>query len=223
MNQSPSQKNPVHPVDPAQSPLVTVGLTGGIACGKTHVHEEFERLGAATLDADQLARQTVEPGQPAFRRIVDAFGDQILTPDGEIDRKKLGGIVFGDEKARQTLNSIVHPEVGRLQDEWLESLRSRSSVERPAMAVIDAALMIEVGRYTQFDVLVVVHCSPQEQLKRLMKRDGISQQQAQQRIDSQMPVSEKMGYADYLIDSSGPYEETRQQVRRVYEKLLGRL
>ncbi len=200
--------------------MLTVGLTGGIACGKTHVREEFERLGAATLDADLLARQVVEPGEPAFEKIVEAFGDEFLTARGEIDRKKLGKFVFRDEKARRTLNSIVHPEVIRLQEDWLQSLRSRPPSQRPAVAIVDAALMIEVGRYTRFDVLVVVQCSPEEQLQRLIKRDGISQQQARQRIDSQMPVAEKVGYADHLIDSNGPYEETRRQVRKVYGKLV---
>ncbi len=203
--------------------MLTVGLTGGIACGKTLVREEFERLGAATLDADLLARQAVEPGQPACGRIVEAFGDEVLTARGEIDRKRLGKIVFRDEKARRTLNSIVHPEVFRLQDEWLQSLQSRPPSERPALAVIDAALMIEVGRYTRFDVLVVVHCSLPEQLQRLMKRDGISRRQARQRIDSQMPVSEKVSYADHLIDNNGPHEDTRRQVRQVFDQLQERL
>ena len=203
--------------------MMTIGLTGGIACGKTQVREEFERLGAATLDADLLARQAVEPGQPAFGGIVEAFGDEVLTAQGEIDRKKLAEIVFRDQKARRTLNSIVHPEVFRLQDEWLQALQSGPPSERPALVLIDAALMIEVGSYTRFDVLVVVHCSLQEQLQRLIKRDGISRQQAQQRIDSQMPVSEKISYADHLIDNNGPPEETRRQVREVYEKLQERL
>lgn len=203
--------------------MFKVGLTGGIACGKTHVRLEFERLGAATLDVDQLARQAVEPGKPAYRRIVEAFGKGILESDGAIDRSKLGEIVFADEEARQTLNRIVHPEVARMQDEWLRSLEQRPSADRPPFAVVDAALMIEVGRHSRFDTVVVVHCSPEEQLRRVMKRDGISAEQARRRIASQMPITEKMHYADHLIDSSGTYEETRKQVSQVFDEILSRI
>jgi dephospho-CoA kinase len=198
--------------------MFCVGLTGGIACGKSNALRCFHRLGAHTIDADEIARDVVEPGKPAYRKIVSEFGPSILGEDSQINRKKLGRIVFADPAALQKLNQIVHPYVVEAEEERIVSFESEES----PIVVIDASLMIEAGTYQKYQMIVVVYCPPAVQLQRLMLRDGISEAEAKQRIDSQMPTLEKLKYGDYIIETSGKLSDTYLQVKRVYSELLAR-
>lgn len=194
--------------------MLKVGLTGGIACGKSHVLAELSRLGAETIDADKIAHQVMAPGHDAFDKIVGHFGRQILAPDGTIDRKKLGAIVFTDGEELKRLNAIVHPQV--LSEEMLRIEELMLRLAPPWMVVVDAALMIEVGSHTRYDKLIVVYCTPNLQMQRLMSRDGLTVEQALLRISRQMPIAQKVAYADYVIDNSGKWTDTRNQVHHVY-------
>ena len=197
--------------------MLKVGLTGSIAVGKSHVLRVFRELGCHVLDADRVAREVVAPGTEGLERLVDAFGGEtVLQKDGNLDRAKLGAIVFADEQKRLLLNSIVHPLVFEEQERWL---RSCETADPDGIAIVDAALMIESGGYKRFDKLIVVWCRPDLQLQRLISRDGLSREEAEQRIASQMPQDEKKTYADFLIDTSNSYEETRLQTTEVFDRL----
>jgi dephospho-CoA kinase len=196
--------------------MLKVGLTGSIAVGKSFVCEVFRELGAVVLDADETAREVVAPNTDGLRKIVENFGVEVLQANGEIDRVKLSAIVFADEAKRQILNSIVHPLVIEAQSEWLKARES----ENPAgIAVIDAALMIESGSYKRFTKLIVVWCKPALQLERLMFRNDLSEAEALRRINAQMPQEEKKRYADFLIDTSEGFEDTRRKSIEVFEQL----
>ncbi len=196
--------------------MLKVGLTGGIATGKSNVLRLLGELGCETSDADQLAHAAIAPRQPAFDEILETFGPEILAGDGTIDRARLGRIVFADEDKRQLLNAIVHPRVFEAQALWYAEVELR----RPdAIAVVDAALMIETGSYRRFDVIVVVHCRPELQIERLMKRNYLSREDALARINAQMPSEEKLKYANYSVDTSGDFAETREQVETLYRTL----
>jgi dephospho-CoA kinase len=196
--------------------MLKVGLTGSIAVGKSFVCEVFAELGAFVLDADLTAREVVEPETRGLRQIVDAFGHDVLQPNGELDRNKLGAIVFADNEKRQLLNSIVHPLVHEKQTEWL----AEREIDDPnGIAIIDAALMIESGGYKRFDKIIVVWCDSDIQLKRLMLRNNLSEDEALKRINSQMPQDEKKLFADFLIDTSDGFESTREQAELVFQKL----
>jgi dephospho-CoA kinase len=196
--------------------MLKIGLTGSIAVGKSFVCSIFSELGCHVLDADQTARDVVKPGTQGLARIVEEFGYDVLTPFGDLDRKKLGAIVFGDEKKRERLNRIVHPLVIRAQDRWM---REEEKSDPNSIIVVDAALMIESGGYRRFDKLIVVWCEPAIQLQRLMLRDNLTREHAQERIDSQMPQEEKKAYADHLIDTSHGFDDTRRQTVEVYDQL----
>ena len=196
--------------------MLKVGLTGSIAVGKSYVCVIFRELGAHILDADQTARDVVKPGTRGLRQIVENFGESILNSKGELDRPKMAAIVFADEDKRQILNSIIHPLVFEEQDKWIEE---REKQDPHAIAIVDAALMIESGGYRRFDRLIVVWCEPEIQLKRLMLRDDLARADAEKRIASQMPQNEKKRYADHLIDTSNSFEDTREQTLDVFEKL----
>lgn len=196
--------------------MLKVGLTGSIAVGKTYVCEVLRELGAFVLDADLTARQVVEPRTAGWEKIVGNFGREVLQSDNSINRMKLGAIVFADESKRQLLNSIVHPLVIEAQDNWLK----QREIENPAgIAVVDAALMIESGGVNRFEKLIVTWCEPEIQLARLMTRNNLSREDALRRIKSQMPQEEKKRYADFLIDTSGGFELTRQQTIEIFEQL----
>jgi len=198
--------------------MLKVGLTGSIAVGKSFVLDILRELGARTIDADAVAREVVEPGTAGLKAVVDEFGAEILKPDGSLNRAALGSIVFADEVKRQKLNSILHPFIIARQDESMGQWQK----ETPnAIAVVDAALMIESGGYKRFDKLIVVHCQTQVQLERLMKRDNISREEAERRITAQMPQEEKKKHADYLIDTSAGFESARQQTSAVWQELSG--
>lgn len=196
--------------------MLRVGLTGSIAVGKSHVCEVFRELGCHVLDADRTAREVVKPCSKGLEQIVAAFGNDVLQASGELDRKKLGAIVFADEEKRERLNAIVHPLVIEAQDEWIRGVEAR---DPKGIAIIDAALMIESGGYKRFDKLIVVWCEPEIQLQRLMKRDGLSEEDANARIRAQMPQEEKKRFADHLIDTSAGFDATREQVKKVYSEL----
>jgi dephospho-CoA kinase len=196
--------------------MLKVGLTGSIAVGKSFVCDRFRELGCHVLDADKTAREVVEPGTLGLQLIVNEFGPDILQTSGALDRGKLAAIVFANEEKRKTLNSIVHPLVIEAQDGWLSETERR---DPDGIAIVDAALMIESGGYRRFDKLIVVWCKPDIQLQRLMARSGLSEQEARQRIASQMPQEEKKKFADHLIDTSGGFDETRTQVDSLFVEL----
>ena len=197
--------------------MLKVGLTGSISVGKSFVVSVFRDLGCTTFDADKIAHTVMEPGREAFDDIVREFGRVVLGADGSIDRAKLGAIVFADSERRSLLNEIVHPRV------IVEQNRLLAEAERAnphGIAIVDAALMIESGGYKRFDKLIVVFCSRETQIERLMKRNNIAREEAELRVAAQMSSDEKRRYADYEIDTSGTQEETRARVREVYELLL---
>jgi dephospho-CoA kinase len=196
--------------------MLRVGLTGSIAVGKSHVLGFFRELGCSVLDADKVARDVVEPGTVGLERVVDRFGPAVLKQDGSLDRAALGSIVFADEEKRLLLNSIIHPLVFTEQNRWLQA---REGEDPNGIAIVDAALMIESGGYKRFDKLIVVWCEPELQLQRLMSRDGIKREDAERLIASQMSQSEKKKYADFLIDTSNTFEDTRRQVAEVFARL----
>ena len=196
--------------------MLKVGLTGSIAVGKSFVCNVFSELGCDVLDADRTARDVVLPGTAGLKRVVEYFGDEILKENGELDRAKLGAIVFADREKLNVLNTIVHPLVFEAQDRWL----AEKEIEHPdRIAIVDAALMIESGGYKRFTKLVVVWCEPAIQLERLMARDAVSEAEALRRIGAQMPQAEKKKYADLLIDTSNGHEDTRRQATEIFERL----
>ena len=198
--------------------MLKVGLTGSIAVGKSFVVSVLKELGCATFDADRIAHAVMEPGMPAYEDVVREFGDGVLASDQTIDRTKLGAIVFADAERRQRLNQIVHP---RVIEEQNRLLAEAETANPHGIAVVDAALMIESGGYKRFDKLIVVFCDRQTQVERLMKRNQISREDAERRIAAQMPSEEKRKYADYEIDTSGTFEQTRGRVEEVYQFLRG--
>lgn len=196
--------------------MLKVGLTGSIAVGKSFVCEVARELGCHVLDADRTSRDVVAKDTDGLAEIVRNFGDEILLPDGELDRKKMGSIVFADEERRHLLNSIIHPRVFEAQNKWIEEVEKQYP---NGIAIIDAALMIESGGYKRFDKLIVVWCEPEIQLQRLIARDGFDENTAKMRIAAQMPQDEKKDFADYLIDTSRGFDDTRRQVARLVTEL----
>lgn len=196
--------------------MLRVGLTGSIAVGKSFVTSVFAELGCHVLDADQTAREVVQPGTPGLKAVAQAFGDEVIQPDGTMDRALVASLVFESDEKRQKLNSILHPFIIARQDEILSALEEK---DPDGIAIIDAALMIESGGYKRFDKLIVVHCRPEVQLERLMLRNQLSLDEAKARINSQMSQEEKQQFADYLIDTSDGFEPTHAQTINVYEKL----
>ncbi|KEO82055.1 dephospho-CoA kinase [Tumebacillus flagellatus] len=192
------------------------GLTGSIATGKSTVSALFEALGAVIIDADKIVRQVQQPGQRAYEDIVEAFGEEILLPDGALDRAKLGALVFGNDANRQKLNGIVHPRVREERDR-----QTQEALKQNPRAVIiwDIPLLIETGMHNQVDKVIVVYVDAETQFSRLLSRDELSEEAAKQRIASQMPIEEKKQYADYLIDNRGTLAETEEQVRKIWEEL----
>ncbi|HEX8161347.1 MAG TPA: dephospho-CoA kinase [Pyrinomonadaceae bacterium] len=196
--------------------MLRVGLTGSIAVGKSFVSSVLEGLGCHVLDADQTAREVVAPGTQGLRAVIDTFGASVLDAEGKLDRARLGAEVFADGGKRKVLNSILHPLIIAAQDEWV---RERRREDPRGVAVVDAALMIETGSYKRFDRIVVVHCLPEAQLERLMRRDGLTREEAARRVAAQMPQEEKMRHADFLVDTSDGFDDTRRQVEEVYGRL----
>jgi dephospho-CoA kinase len=196
--------------------VLRVGLTGGIASGKSLVLRGLAAAGLHTLDLDAVAHLVTAPGGAAHREVVEAFGPGILLPDGSIDRRALGSIVFEDPGARSTLNAIVHPRVREEEARRVAAVSSRAGTA----FVTDAALLVEAGLHLRFDRLVVVYCPADLQLARLMRREGLDEAAARARLASQMPPEEKRRYGHSVIDSSGPVEETERAAARLAEELL---
>jgi dephospho-CoA kinase len=196
--------------------MLKVGLTGSIAVGKSFVLSVFKELGCVVFDADQIAHGCMEPGRPAYDDLVDEFGSAILNESGAIDRVRLGRIVFQDETRRRRLNEIVHPRVKEEQDRLLEEA---AAADPDGIAIVDAALIIESGGYRRFDKLVVVFCAPEIQVERLMARNNIDREDAERRIRAQMSSDEKRRYADFEIDTSNGFKDTRRRAIEVYEEL----
>lgn len=194
--------------------MVRAALTGGIATGKTSCLSVFAALGAATVDADLLAREAVAPGTPGLARVVERFGPTVLHADGSLDRAALGRVIFTDRTARADLEAIVHPEVYRRVGGWLANLPANTRI-----AIADIPLLYETGHQHEFDRVIVCACAPAEQLRRIMARDRLSIEEARARLAAQWPIEEKAARADYVIRTDGTLTETERQVRRVYEML----
>lgn len=193
-----------------------IGLTGGIASGKSLVSAYLRELGAQIIDADEIARRVVQPGGPVLREIVAEFGDAVLNADGTLNRKELGRIVFSDPAKLDRLNRIIHPQI-LAEIKMLLNKHRKSGSER--IAVLDAPLLYEVGGEGLVDEVWVVDVDYPTQLKRLMRRDNLSEEDARRRIAAQIPLDEKVRRADRVIDNRSTPEDTRRQVRRLWEEL----
>ena len=195
--------------------MLKVGLTGGIAAGKTTVASMLRDRDVPVLDADPLGHELLEPGQAAYEEVVAAFGREILEAGGKVNRAKLGGVIFADAGKRARLNQILHPRIHEVVQKWFAAL---DEPQGPEFAVVEAALIVEAGYNRNLDKLIVCWCRPEQQLERLMLR-GLSAEEAQLRIAAQMPLDEKRRLADEAIDCSGSIEETQRQVNQAAEKL----
>lgn len=194
--------------------MFRIGLTGGIASGKSTVSDILRAKGAWIIDADKLARQVVEPGQPALKEITVVFGEGVLLPNGQLNRKLLGEIVFADDVKRRLLEDITHPAISRAVDEEI----NRAEQAGVAVVVLDVPLLIETGWTTMVDELWVVYVSPETQIERLIKRDGLDRKQALDRIASQMRLQDKLQYANVIIDNNQGLDETTTQVLTAWKE-----
>ncbi len=192
-----------------------LGLTGNIASGKSTIAAELRKRGAVIIDADQLARQVVEPGNPTLEKIAEVFGSQVLTTAGGLDRDLLGSLIFADESKRNQLNAIIHPAIAALADAQMRELAGRRDIP---LLVYEAPLLYEVGADARVDRVLLIRVDPQVQLQRLMSRNGFSELEARQRIASQMDQSEKERRADFVIDNSGSLELTLEQVDQFWSR-----
>jgi dephospho-CoA kinase len=201
-------------------PFLLVGLTGGIATGKSAVSAMFGVLGCRVIDADQLAREVVMPGQPAHGAIVEEFGAGVLQQDGSLDRKRLGAIVFADADRRRRLEAITHPAIRARQQRVLAAYEEERF---EGIVIWDVPLLIETSGAALVERVVVVYLDPETQLRRLIARDGIDEAQARARVSSQMSIEEKRRRAHHVIDNSGSRADTERQVREVHARLLAEL
>jgi dephospho-CoA kinase len=201
--------------NPART-IFRVGLTGGIATGKSVVAEVFREAGAFVLDADALGHELMQPGTPAFQEIRREFGDEILDSAGRIDRKKLGERVFGDERSRLRLNAILHPRILEEAERRVSALARNSS---GGIVVLQAALMVESGAFGRFDRIVLTECDTAAQQSRLMARDGIGEADAQRRIGAQADSAARRRIAHIVVDTSGTLEQTRERAKQAFESL----
>jgi dephospho-CoA kinase len=204
--------------------MLKLGLTGGVASGKSAVGEMFAQLGAHVIQSDLVSHQLLQPGRTVYDQVVRHFGRDILNPGGTINRPKLAEIAFGSKAGASPrvneLNQIVHPAVISYENAWMEDLARR---DPNGIAVVEAALILEAGAANRFDKLIVVTCRPEQRVERFAQRMGISEDDARaevaRRMAAQLPEQKKLEAADFLIDNSGPLEETRRQVERVFTKL----
>ena len=193
-----------------------VGVTGGIAGGKSAVAEMLKELGAPLIDLDLLARQVVEPGKPALREIIDCFGNQVLQEDGTLDRKRLSKIVFQDIEKRKRLEGFTHP---RIYEELVKQVNEITQKDPEAIIQVVVPLLIEKNLQSAFDKVIVVYVPEAMQITRLVERDGISRDEAANMLKAQMPIDEKLGYADFVVHNEGTIDETRRQVEELWETL----
>ena len=194
--------------------MIRIGLTGNIAVGKSCAAARFAELGAAVIDADRVSRELMAPGAPVYFRVAEAFGTEILFDDGTIDRRRLGGIVFASEEKRRLLESIAHPAI---REAVAVEIAEKAKISN--VVIVEAALMVETGGYKEYDGLIVVACPPAMQIARLAARDGLTESEAKARIAAQMPMDEKIRFADHVIDASGSLESTLGQVDVIYGEL----
>ena|ERR1700676_2776939 len=198
--------------------MLHVGLTGGLASGKSFVGRSLAELGCFLIEADVLGRQVLEQGGETYEAVVETFGKAILDPDGKINRRRLAAIVFADPEQLAKLNALVHPPVKARE----RSLTAEFAREHPnGIAVTEAAILVETGSYKDYDRLIVAVCRPEQQVARSMERDGFGREEVLNRLSRQMPLEDKVKYADFVIDTSGSKDNTLLQVRTVYESLRG--
>lgn len=195
--------------------MIRAGLTGGFASGKSFVSKILEELGCHVVRADELGHEVLQPEGEAFDAVVESFGLDILDPSGNIDRKRLADVVFDSPEKLAKLNAIIHPAVIRREEEFL---RRAEAADPSGIGIVEAAILIETGSYKRFDKLILVVCTPEQQVERGMKR-GLTRSETLARLNRQLPVEEKRRYADYLIDTSRTEEETVGQTKAVYESL----
>ncbi len=191
--------------------MLVFGLTGGLASGKSTVAARFRALGVPVVDADQIAREVVAPGTPGLAAVADAFGPSVLQPDGALDRARLAEVVFSNPDQRRRLNAILHPLIQTASAAHLAALVARGEL----LACYEAALLVENGLADAFRPLVVVAVAEEAQVTRAMARDGATEEQARARIAAQLPLATKVAAADYVIDTTGPREETAKRVDEV--------
>jgi dephospho-CoA kinase len=196
--------------------MLTVGLTGGLATGKSSVGRSLAELGCFLIRFDELGHQVLEPGAEAYDGAIREFGSGILNPDGTIDRRELAALVFHDPERLAKLSALVHPPA-RARARKL--LREYEAAHPHGIAVVEAAILVETGSYRDYAKLIVAVCSKEQQIERAMDRDGITREEVLDRLSRQRPLEEKIKYADYVIDTSGSRENTLAQVRAVYESL----
>lgn len=193
-----------------------IGLTGNIASGKSTVAKMFAELGCYTIDADEVSRKVMSKGESAYNGVVEYFGDNILDNNGNIDRVKLKGIVFNEPEKKEALEKIVHPAILEYEKKLVSNIKGKDD---KAIILTQAALIIEKNTYDRFDAVMVVYVDEETQLQRLLKRDGIDKDLAMKIIESQMPIEEKIKYADFIVDNSRDLEFTKSEVDRVFEAI----
>jgi|ERR1051326_7330876 dephospho-CoA kinase len=196
--------------------MFRVGLTGGLASGKSLVGATLAGLGCYLIQADELGHKVLLPGGEAYDAVVNEFGEAILDDEGMIDRRRLAALVFDQPERLLKLNSLVHPPVIRREQEIEQDIARR---DPNAIAVVEAAILVETGSYKRFDKLIVAACTPQQQIERAMRRDRLSKEEVMARLSRQLPLEEKIKLADYVIDTCGSKEQTIAQVRDVYHSL----
>jgi dephospho-CoA kinase len=199
--------------------MLRVGLTGGIACGKSTVAGMFAEFGAHVVDADVLVHQLYHPGEEVYQELVRRFGPEIVKPDGEIDRARLATLAFDGGRVEE-LNKVVHPAVVRRQEQWMREIGAKDPY---AVVIVEAALIFEAGVRDRFDKIIVVTCNAAQKVERMAHRAGLSEPESRAEVErrsrAQLPDAEKMRRADFVIDNSGPPEVTHHQVQRIYAEL----
>lgn len=196
--------------------MLKVGLTGGLACGKSFVGQALRNLGCHLIEADQLGHEVLKPGGEAYSDVVREFGRSILDAEGAIDRKRLAAEVFGNPQRLEALNRLVHPHVFRREEDLIGEF---AKIDPHGIAVVEAAILIEAGSYKNYDRLILVECPEAQQIERSVKRDHANLEEVMARLSRQMPLAQKRKFADFVIDTSGSKEETLRQVQQVYESL----
>ena len=193
-----------------------VGLTGGLACGKSFVGAALASFGCLLIQADELGHEVLAKGGEAYEPVIREFGADVVGTDGQIDRRRLAARVFGNPEALQRLNALVHPPVVRREEELIAAFAVR---EPHGIAVVEGAILIETGSYRRFDRMILVVCSAEQQVERAMRRSGAVEADVQARIGNQMPLAEKRKFADFVIDTSHDKDDTLRQAHTVYEEL----
>jgi dephospho-CoA kinase len=196
--------------------MLIIGLTGGVASGKTAVSQILREEGAYLIDADQIARELVQPHTSTWEELIRVFGKEILQEDGSIHRKRLAAKVYSDPKQRDLLNRILHPRIKAEMGRRMEEIGQK---DPDAIVVIDAALLIELGDHREMDKVIVVTSTEKQQIERLKERDGVEQEEAQAILSSQISLEEKLKVADIVIRNEGPFEETKKRVKQVFQEL----